>query len=175
MVSGVGEAEFIGAAHPMHLGSLIGSYAMQSTKSAPQSANKRRSVDLRRYGDGVHIWHSRGTRSSVDEPIPNPPLQATYTVNPDGTGTITHNLQTFVFVITNSHSELLVLQTHRLGDGVEYLIGHHQEQERKRVQGRDQRAPGRKGSRTALARSNCARLTGKPEVTLLGEGASVSF
>ena len=54
-------------------------------------------------------------------------------VNPDGTGTITIppppgllRGKTYVFVITNGHSGLLVLQTNRAGDGVLYGTGQIQ-------------------------------------------------
>jgi hypothetical protein len=56
----------------------------------------------------------------------------TYSVNPDGTGTITippqngEGQKTWVFVISNGHAGLLVLQRNRAGDGVLYGTGSHQ-------------------------------------------------
>jgi hypothetical protein len=122
VVGGVGEAEFNGAAHPMHLGSLNGSYGMQSIKSAP---TPQTSVEVWTFDGAGHVTLS-GTGVVPGPGVGNYSVRGTYTVNPDGTGTITHNLQTFVFVITNGHSGLLVLQRQRLGDGVEYLIGRVQ-------------------------------------------------
>ena len=56
-------------------------------------------------------------------------VTGTYTVNPDGTGTITvppqglQRQKTWVFVISNGHSGLLVMQTNRSGDVVVYGTG----------------------------------------------------
>jgi len=58
-----------------------------------------------------------------------------YSVNPDGSGTGTITIppqdgspgtHTWVFVISEGHSGLLVLQTHRAGDGVMYGSGRLQ-------------------------------------------------
>ena len=60
-------------------------------------------------------------------------IQGTYTVYPDGTGTITfpaltgvQNHKTFAFVITNGHSGIVALQLNRAGDGVLYEVGQIQ-------------------------------------------------
>lgn len=133
VVSGVGRAEFNGAAHPIHQGFLTGSYGLQSTKSSP---TPQTSVEVWTFGGAGNVTLS----GTVVEPglvagsdYPGPARQGTYTVNLNGTGTITippkvpgGNAHTYAFVITSGHSGLLVLQTHRAGDGVEYLTGQRQ-------------------------------------------------
>jgi hypothetical protein len=55
----------------------------------------------------------------------------TYSSNPDGSGAITlaapnGNTQTFVFVVTDGGSGLLLLQTNRAGNGVSFGTGRRQ-------------------------------------------------
>jgi hypothetical protein len=127
--AGVGEAIFNGATHPVHTGLLNGSYGMQSTKSSP---TPQTSVEVWSF-DGAGNVQMSGTYVAPGPTVANGVLQGTYSVNPDGTGTITIPPQTgqpagktFVFVITNGHSGLLVLQTNRAGNGVLYEIGRLQ-------------------------------------------------
>jgi hypothetical protein len=129
VISGVAEVEFNGPPHPIRKGFLTGSYGLQSTKSSP---TPQTSVEVWTF-DGAGNVSLSGTFVVPGPSVGIDTRSGTYTVNPDGTGTITippqqpgGNVQTFVFVITNGHSGLLVLQTNRAGDGVEYLTGRHQ-------------------------------------------------
>jgi hypothetical protein len=127
--SGVGAAVFTSHPHPVDTQFLTGSYGVQITKSAPTVLTE------------LAVWTFDGAGNvSLSETLVSPgfvvasgTLTGTYTVNPDGTGTVTVPPQpgsllgqTYAFVITNSHSGLLVLQTNRLGDGVLYGVGQLQ-------------------------------------------------
>lgn len=129
VVSGVGEAQFSGAVHPIRVGFLNGSYGLQFTKSSPTPFTE------------IAVWTFDGAGNvctSVTGVGPGPNVQTdtrcgTYALNPDGTGTIFLPLQpgaligqTWVFVISEGHSGLLVLQTNRAGDGVVYGTGRLQ-------------------------------------------------
>lgn len=121
VVSGVGEAQFNGAVHPIRVGFLNGSYGLQMTKSAPTPAT---SLEVWSF-DGAGNVILSGTFVEPGPVVQSGTLLGTYSVNPDGTGTITIPPQngspgthTWVFVISEGHSGLLVLQTHRAGDGV---------------------------------------------------------
>jgi hypothetical protein len=129
VMSGIGVAEFVGSSVTATKQSLNGSYGLQSTKDAPGPLT---SV-------GVWTFDGVGNVSTAETVVtPGPTVQSgtslgTYTVNSNGTGTITIPSQagqpmgkTFAFVITNYPSELLVLQTNRPGDGVLYSIGQLQ-------------------------------------------------
>jgi len=130
VMSGIGAAEFNGAVSPFTEKSLNGSYGFQSTKVAPSPLTTV----------GVWTFDGAGNLSTSGKVVTPGPTQqsavqvgATYSVNADGTGTITIPPQTgaamgqtHVFVITNNHSELLTLQTNRAGDGVLYSIGQLQ-------------------------------------------------
>ena len=129
VVSGVGAAEFNGIPHPVRQGFLNGSYGLQSVKSSPAPLT---SVEVWTF-DGAGNVSLSGTFVGPSLSAGSETLLGAYSVNPDGTGTI--NVppqqgsllgQTYVFVITNGHSGLLVLQTNRAGDGVRYAIGRHQ-------------------------------------------------
>jgi hypothetical protein len=83
--------------------------------------------------DGAGNVTLSGTSVGPDLSLESKTLFGTYSVNPDGTGTITVPPQlgslmgqTYVFVIAEGHSGLLVLQTHRSGDGVVYGTGRLQ-------------------------------------------------
>jgi hypothetical protein len=62
----------------------------------------------------------------------NPSQPGTYTLNPDGTGTLdfpasaVNNHQTFAFVATDDGSGLLFVQTRRSGNGVSFGTGRLQ-------------------------------------------------
>jgi hypothetical protein len=129
VVSGVGEIEFNGPVHPIHQRFLNGSYGLQFTKSSPTPAT---SLDVWSF-DGAGNVSLSGTFIGADLSVASETLFGTYSVNLDGTGTITVPPQpgslmgqTYVFVITNGHSGLLVLQTNRAGDGVLYGTGRLQ-------------------------------------------------
>jgi hypothetical protein len=138
VVSGVGQAQFNGAAHPMHAGLLNGSYGMQSTKSSP---SPQASVERWTFDGMGGVTMSGAYVGPPTDPVnhPNVPnagygtLTGTYTVYADGTGLITipavqgvQNHKSFAFVITNSHSGILALQLDRAGDGVLYEVGQIQ-------------------------------------------------
>jgi hypothetical protein len=125
VVSGVAEIEFTGVVHTVHQGFLDGSYGLQTTKSSPIPAT---SIGTWTFNGALGTVTITGTFVGAG-PIVAPPetLFGTYSVNPDGTGTITIPPQngspgthTWVFVISEGHLGLLVLQTHRAGDGVMY-------------------------------------------------------
>jgi hypothetical protein len=129
VVSGVAEIEFTGQVHPIHQGFLNGSYGLQTTKSSPTPAT---TLFVWTF-DGAGNVTLSGTFVGPGPIAVRGTLLGTYSVNPDGTGNITIPPQqgslmgqTFVFVITNGHSGLLVLQTNRAGDGVMYGTGRHQ-------------------------------------------------
>lgn len=127
--SGVAEVEFTGLVHPVHQGFLNGSYGLQFTKSSPTPQ-----VGLEVWTfDGAGNVSITGTFVVPGPTVGSGTLVGTYSVNRDGTGTITippHagslRGQTYVFVIAEGHSELLVLQTNRAGDGVNYGTGRIQ-------------------------------------------------
>jgi hypothetical protein len=120
VVSGVAE---IASSHPVRLGFLAGSYGLQLTKSSPTPAT---SLEVWTF-DGMGGVTRTGTFVAPGPSVNSGEiLQGTYSVNTDGTGTVTTNSKTFVFVITNGHSGLLVLQIHRAGDGVLYGTGQIQ-------------------------------------------------
>jgi hypothetical protein len=136
VVSGFGEAQFGGSVHPLHTGFLSSSYGMQSTKSSP---SPQTSVEVWTFDGAGGVTFSGAFVGPPADPFQNPNLpnvqygnlNGFYTVNPDGTGTITippkfvgGNVHTWAFVITRSG--LLALQTDRPGWGVVYLTGRLQ-------------------------------------------------
>jgi hypothetical protein len=129
VVSGVGEAQFNGGPHPIHTGFLIGSYGVQLTKSAPTEGTSLQVVTF----DGAGNVTTSGTFVAPGPNVQSGTLTGTYTVNPNGTGTITFPPQpgsllgqTWAFVITGGHSGLLALQTNRAGDGTLSGLGRLQ-------------------------------------------------
>jgi len=129
VVSGVGEVEFSGSPHPVHKRFLNGSYGLQFTKSSP---TPQTTLAVWTF-DGAGNVTLSGTFVEPGLSVGSGTLFGTYSVNPDGTGTITVPPQpgslmgqTYAFVIANGHSGLLVLQTHRAGDGVNYGTGRLQ-------------------------------------------------
>jgi hypothetical protein len=138
VVSGFGEGQFGGSVHPLHTGVLSSSYGMQSTKSSP---SPQTSVEVWTFdGAGGVTFYGVAVGPPAD-PLQTPNLSNVqygnlngfYTVNPDGTGTITipplfpgGNIHTWAFVMTNGHTGLLALQTNRPGWGVVYLTGRLQ-------------------------------------------------
>lgn len=129
VVSGVAEIEFTGVVHPVHQGFLNGSYGIQFTKSSP---TPQTGVEVWTF-DGAGNVSISGTFVGPNFSVGSGTLVGTYSVHPDGTGTVTipphpGSLmgQTHVFVIAEGHSGLLVLQTNRAGDGVNYGTGRIQ-------------------------------------------------
>jgi hypothetical protein len=129
VISGVGEIEFNAFVHPVHQGFLNGSYGLQFIKSSPTPAA---SLSVFSF-DGAGNVSLSSTFIGADLSVASETLFGTYSVNPDGTGTITVPPQpgslmgqTYVFVIAEGHSGLLVLQTNRAGDGVMYGTGRLQ-------------------------------------------------
>jgi len=134
VVSGVcestgGQSAFDGPVHFFHKRLFSGRYGLQTTKSAPtpQTSIEVWSFDLR-----GRVKKS-GTFVGPDLQVENGTLEGTFSVNPDGTGTITIPPQngslmgeTWVFVLTDGRSGLFVMQTARSGDGVVYGAGHLQ-------------------------------------------------
>ena len=128
VISGVAEIEFNGDVHPVGLGHLNGSYGLQFTRTVPAPFS------------ALSVWTFDGTGNvtMLDSFVGPGPITGsetrtgTYTINPDGTGTITLtpqpglNIRTYAFVIAQGRSGLLVLQTNRRGDGVFYAIGRLQ-------------------------------------------------
>jgi len=124
VVSGVGEAEFNGPVHPIHERFLNGSYGLQGTKSSPAPSTE---VGVWSFDGAGNVSISDTFVGAVDGSVQSGTESGTYSVNCDGTGTITtESGKTWVFVITNDHSGLLVLQTNRPGNGVLYGIGQQQ-------------------------------------------------
>ena len=138
VVSAIGEVQSGGSVKTIQKGFLTGSYGMQSTKNVP---SPQTSVEVWTFYPTGTVTLSGIYVAPPADPVNNPnvpkvmpgTLQGTYTVNPDGTGTITippppggQNTKTFVFVVTNGHSGLLALQTNRAGNGVLYEVGQLQ-------------------------------------------------
>ncbi len=129
VMSGIGVAEFDGSSVTATKQSLNGSYGMQSTKSSPTTQT---SVEVWTF-DGAGNVYTSGTDVVAGPKVQSGTLLGTYTVNANGTGIITIPPQNgqpsgkaFAFVITSYPSELLVLQTIRPGNGVQYLTGQLQ-------------------------------------------------
>jgi hypothetical protein len=129
VVTGIAEIEFTGLVHPIHQGFLNGSYGLQTTKSSPTPAT---SLYVWTF-DGAGNVTLSGTFVGAGPTVVSGTLSGTYSVNPDGTGTITIPPQNgspgthqWAFVISEGRSGLLVLQMHRAGDGVMYGSGRHQ-------------------------------------------------
>ena len=128
VVSGVAEIEFNGAVHPVGLGHLNGGYGLQFTRTAPAPFTV---LSVWTFDGAGHVALSE-TGVSPGPNVGSAMQSGTYSVNPDGTGTITLtpqpglNGRTFAFVITQGRSGLLVLQTNRRGDGVLYGTGRLQ-------------------------------------------------
>jgi len=128
VVSGVGEAVFNGGVHPIQVGFLNGAYGLHLTKSAPTPAT---SIEVWNF-DGAGNVTLSGTFVGPGPTVQSGSQFGTYSVNPDGTGTIIippqngEGQKTWVFVIANGHAGLLVLQRNRAGDGVLYGTGSHQ-------------------------------------------------
>lgn len=129
VMSGIGVAEFVGSSVTATKQSLNGSYGMQSTKSSPTPST---SIEVWTF-DGAGNISMSGTDVTPGPKLVTGTSLGTYTVNANGTGIITIPPQNgqpsgkaFAFVITSYPSELLVLQTIRPGNGVEYLTGQLQ-------------------------------------------------
>ena len=137
VISGVGRAEFAGAAQagghaPIKTKSaaaLQGSYGVQFTKSPIPAA----SVDVASFDGAGNVTMSTFSFVTSGPGIFSGTFNGTYSVNPDGTGNIDllpqpgqPSHQTFVFVITDGGSGLLLLQTNRAGNGVLYGTGRIQ-------------------------------------------------
>lgn len=129
VVSGFAQIEFNGLVHPVHTGFLNGTYGLQFTKSSPTPLTVLAVLSF----DGAGNVTLSGAFVGPGPTVGNDTQTGTYSVNPDGTGTITIPPppglslgKTYVFVITSGHSGLMVLQTNRAGDGVLYGSGKHQ-------------------------------------------------
>jgi hypothetical protein len=128
--SGVAEIEFTGLVHPVHEGFLNGSYGLQLTKSSPTPAT---SLDVWTFDGAGNVCMSGTFVGPGPSVMSGGTRCGTYSVNRDGTGSIFlpplqpgNRGQTWVFVIANGHSGLLVLQTNRAGDGVLFGTGRIQ-------------------------------------------------
>jgi len=131
VVAGIAEIEFTGLPHPIHLGFLNGIYGVQTTKSSPIPAT---SIQVWNF-DGAGNVTLTGTFVGAGPVVGQPEtLYGTYSVSVDpdgnGTGIVTIPPQNgspgthqWMFVISEGHSGLLVLQMHRAGDGVMYGTG----------------------------------------------------
>ena len=123
VMSGVGNA---GSTKPVTQRSLNGSYGVQTTKSSP---TPQTTVGGWTFDGAGNVFKSE-TFVTPGPTVGSGTLLGTYSVNSDGTGTLNFPPQsgslmgqTFVFVTKNSQSGLLILQTNRSGDGVEYGMG----------------------------------------------------
>ncbi|HEV2198520.1 MAG TPA: hypothetical protein VGR73_01770 [Bryobacteraceae bacterium] len=124
VISGVGRAK---RPKIKSVGVLQGSYGVQFTKSPLPATG----LDVATFDGAGNVTVSTtfvGTGGQVSNGV----FIGTYSVNPDGTGNITlapqpgQGAQTFVIVITDGSSGLLLLQTNRLGNGVLYGTGRLQ-------------------------------------------------
>ncbi len=120
-----------GVARAAYTGSLNGSYGFQFTNSPIPAA----SVGVVNFDGAGNVSMSVtfvGLSGTVGQPnIFTGSASGTYSTNPDGSGAITltaanGNTQTYVFVITDSGSGALLLQTNRAGDGVAFGTARRQ-------------------------------------------------
>ena len=120
-----------GFARNAYTGSLNGSYGFQLTNSPIPSA----SVGVVNFDGAGNVTMSLtfvGLSGTVGKPnIFTGTSTGTYSVNSDGSGNITltaanGNTQTYVFVITDGGSGLLLLQTNRAGNGVQFGTARRQ-------------------------------------------------
>jgi hypothetical protein len=121
-----------GFARAAYTGSLnAGSYGLQLTNSPLPAA----SVGVASFdGAGNAAMSSTFVGLSGTGGQPNiftGSNNGTYSSNPDGSGAFTltaanGNMQTYVFVITDSGSGILLLQTNRAGNGVSFGTGRRQ-------------------------------------------------
>jgi hypothetical protein len=124
----IGGVLLSGIARAAPAGSLNGSYGFQFS-ILPNASG---SLGVAKFDGAGNVALSStfvGSGDSSGQPTPaiSLTLTGTYSSNPDGTGTINiaavpgqSNSQTYAFVITDSGSGLLLIQTDRAGDGVQF-------------------------------------------------------
>jgi hypothetical protein len=121
----IGRGVLSGIARAAPAGSLNGSYGLQLHNSPNVNVN----LGVAKFdGAGNVALSFTFVGSSDSNGQPTPPISLTqtgaYSINPDGTGTFNltavpgSNTQTFSFVVTDSGSGLLLIQTDRAGSGV---------------------------------------------------------
>src|SRR5262249_24386303 len=128
-----GNTRIAGSARAAYIGSPKGSYGLQFGIS-PKPAGSVGVMNFDGAGNvtqsftGVFLTGNKGQPEifvSGAEP-------GTYSINPDGTGTLdfpasaNYNHQTYAFVITDGGSGLFVVQTRRSGSGVQFGTGRLQ-------------------------------------------------
>jgi len=120
-----GNTTISGVARAAYVGPPKGSYAYRAANSPKPSSgvgivNFDDAGNVTQSGTGVFLTGTKGQPDIFT--LGGQP--GTYSLNPDGTGTINfpktadNNAQTFAFVLTDSGSELLFVQTRRSGSGV---------------------------------------------------------
>jgi hypothetical protein len=121
-----GKALISGVARAAYTGPLKGSYGYQLNIS-PQSAASIGVASFDGAGNVALSLTFVGLTVTSGEPsLFSGTDTGTYSINPDGSGTINlaptpgQGAQTFVFVITDGGSGALLLQTSRLGNGVQF-------------------------------------------------------
>ena len=117
-----------GVARAAPRGSLNGSYGLQLS-ILPNTSGSLGVATCDAAGNVALSQTFVGSADSSGQPTP--PISATqtgtYSINPDGSGgTMQFGSQTYAFVITDSGSTLLLIQTNRAGDGVSFGIGRLQ-------------------------------------------------
>jgi hypothetical protein len=100
-----------GVARAAHAGSINGSYGI-ALNSLPQPAA---AVGVMKFDGAGNVTVSRTSvgppGTAIKLPVASGSPAATYSLNPDGSGTITLPASTFAFVTTDGGSGLLLLQT----------------------------------------------------------------
>jgi hypothetical protein len=122
-----GNATISGIARAAYAGPVKGSYGFQLSIS-PKPAVSVGVMNFDGAGNVTQLSTFVGLSGTSGQPavFPLGAQPGTYSTNPDGSGTLSfaktadNNAQTYAFVITDGGSALLLVQTRRLGNGVQF-------------------------------------------------------
>jgi hypothetical protein len=115
-----GTTTIAGVARAAYVSPLKGSYGFLFNLS-PQPAGNIGVASFDGAGNAAMSLTFVGLSGTDGQPSVITGTQAgTYSVNPDGTGTMQFGNQTYAIVVTDGGSGLLLLQTNRAGDGVSF-------------------------------------------------------